>query len=430
MITGLMEKTLHAIYNVGLEHNNDVVTSEFKSYQRDLNGTEQDYIAGKLIGCLVMDEKLVNSMRDCSKLSSLEYTHEWFTSSSIISGMKGHQLGHVHIYVDYSVLSRVVKRKDVSKILKLKDSELYSNEPTVSMTPCDRMLLGFFVDSVKTVEDSVVVPVCYFMKFSAATVKPLRYEKHCVKVVLRLDGGGAVVAHYTDQACCAGKREMLCNQTLYLSRCRPFILKRDNESSRPPWTFETNCTVLPMRNIFFCRCYDFLKAALLDCGVAQVQQTQMSELQPWKIEYCATSFLATMHLGIDDDEIARIKTLFGKHPNLASNKCRGEEDRSAQLTFLNMYEVWLYYSNRALFEEAKVYSETNSITFDDEISFGVCRVCNQGDSPGVIMVCEVPECIEYAHTFCKFSSNTDEVCEQWWCDAHSAAKKRSHEEMM
>jgi hypothetical protein len=131
-----------------------------------------------------------------------------------------------------------------------------------------------------------------------------------------------------------------------------------------------------MRNVFFCRCHDFLENELHECGVSPLRQSQESELQPWNVQYCATAFLATMHLGISDDEIAYIKTGFGKHPMLVKNKLKGEEDRSAQLTFLNMYEKWLFFKYRDLFQEAKVYSETNSIIFDDEISFGVCRICN------------------------------------------------------
>jgi hypothetical protein len=36
-------------------------------------------------------------------------------------------------------------------------------------------------------------------KLSAANVFPLRFEKHCVKVVLDLDVNGVVVAHHTDK---------------------------------------------------------------------------------------------------------------------------------------------------------------------------------------------------------------------------------------
>jgi hypothetical protein len=93
-----------------------------------------------------------------------------------------------------------------------------------------------------------------------------------------------------------------------------------------------------------------------------------------------------------------------------------------------MYEKWLFFKYRDLFEEAKVYSETNSIIFDDEISFGVCRICNQGDSPELIMVCEESACIQYAHTFCVSSATTEVDEEMWWCDEHCVAKKRSHDE--
>jgi hypothetical protein len=82
---------------------------------------------------------------------------------------------------------------------------------------------------------------------------------------------------------------------------------------------------------------------------------------------------------------------------------------------------------RDLFEEAKL---TNSIIFDDEISFGVCRIGNQGDSPELVMVCEESACIEYAHTFC-VSSATIEVDEEiWWCDEHCVAKKCGHDELI
>jgi hypothetical protein len=423
-----LDNLLEKIFEIGL---NDNVVADFKSYQKDLNGTEQDFIAVKLIGCVEMEEAMVCSMRECSKNSTLEYTHEWFTSSYIISGMKGHQLGYVHIYVDYSLIPNVARSKDVTNILKLSNSEMYSDVPTVSMTPCDSMLLRFYVDTVRTLKKVVVIPVCYYLKFSAANVFPLRFEKHTVKVVLDLDDNGAVVAHYTDQACCASKREMFHKQTLLLSRGRTFILKADDkESSMPSWASGDGCVALPMRNVFFYRCRDVLESALCDYGVSPLQQTQVRELQPWKVEYCATAFLATMHLGIGDIEIERIKLKFGEHPKLSRNQLKGEENRSAQLTFLNMYELWLFCNYRDLFEEASVYSKTNSITFHDEISYGVCRICKQGDTPEAIMVCEEPDCIEYAHCFCISSAKTDVGEEMWWCDKHSVAKKRSHDELI
>jgi hypothetical protein len=87
---------------------------------------------------------------------------------------------------------------------------------------------------------------------------------------------------------------------------------------------------LPMRNVFFYLCQDVLESALREYGVSPLQQTQVRELQPWKVEYCATAFLATMHLGIGGIEIAHIKTVFGEHPMLVQNKLKSEEDRSAQ----------------------------------------------------------------------------------------------------
>jgi hypothetical protein len=128
-----LEKLIDEIFEIGL---NDSVVADFKSYQKDLNGTEQDFIDGKLIDCVAMEEAMVNSVRECSNRTRLEYTHEWFTSSYIISGMKGHQLGFVHIYVDYSLITRVAKTKDVTTISKFQNSKMYSDVPTVSMIGC------------------------------------------------------------------------------------------------------------------------------------------------------------------------------------------------------------------------------------------------------------------------------------------------------
>ena len=87
---------------------------------------------------------------------------------------------------------------------------------------------------------------------------------------------------------------------------------------------------------------------------------------------------------------------------------------------MHLYERWLWLTQRDVFEEASKWCIDNSLRVGDFLSAGCCNICDQFDSPGAIMLCEIDECPLAMHCFCNSPVYTiDDMPDKWYCAMHS-----------
>lgn len=397
-------------------------------FQDDTSSKTQEHIMGsaaelstdpkKLFVLSSLDEE---EMRKVAKKGPVpaEGSVQWRDYVAAIETIKS--LGPIpfHFYADLSKMSKKPMRRAsdlVNSVAELNPEAWRIDE----LHPIYRSMLQIVVAYVKQNKACKVVLLPVLTLLFKDSRDAEHNEKHLTKVVIQWNSKlKKVTAEYEDLGYTAHQRVADFNGRVVQGkrRCLSYYDIRDTVIAH-----DTGKTFSKEHRLSH-RLYSAVKGALEAVDVPDMQHTQIETLQGWHRASCAIAIMFDLHFQIPDKYRHAILNNFRYHPDYAGlyteinqNAYRNKvaiEDRTPQRLLMQLYDQWLAKTHPTWWTSAEAYALVNEITSLDHLSYGVCRICNQTDTPELMMLCENKSCPIAKHQSCGDVHVGDD---DWFCE--------------
>lgn len=381
-ITQRQYELLSSIFNERLDEHDTFVFQDYTEFHQDrvvsqILQTEAEYHAH----FDTFTETEVNIARSLStevKESPTIHNQQWFKKVHFVRSMKGEILSRLNVFVDYS--STKIDKK-VQLLSQLSDVNQCVLGVILPLTTLDDWLLRHVIEKVRTLgpDSTLSLPTCCTMMFSNnADRGKLKYESHAGLIIFTCDKNHEVTGSFIDTSFSAESRELYEQSELLVVSNGVVISQAVGTGSAE------DKRVVPRQNFIRVRLVNYL---IEECSKrnASVLHNLRLEIQPWRFECCSLAHLLYLLLRlhtVNEASLMEIIQCFATHPSFRKQKPPRDaplDNRSANLTFLLLFEKWITTHYAAIFTEATTYCEEAATDMEDKIGYTVCRVCDQSD---------------------------------------------------
>lgn len=400
--------------------------TERRRYQSRCTQDEQQHVLAHLCHARPLCDDAVSRIRNiCSDDTRLTLddkrhrrsrraTLEWAQGVDAVSRAEGTLALSVKIYVN----ARRVGKNHIDTFLGWDPERLYAEKLDVR----EAALLKEALDDVRATGLPRTVMVLTFLIYGQTHWPKQEYDGHITKIMLRPDG----TALYEDHAMSTAER--LENEDIrvwehsgqyFVEPCAAGATggKRKIEP-RPDWARPDKAKRISSQNRWQVAVFEALRAHLVALGCDLVHE-QLYSLQSFATPQCAVAMLFDQVVRVPDALRRRVCDIFCGHADCTPprRKARGD-DRSGNDVLMQLFESWLekYHSNA--FELAAEWRKANSLHVGALLSSGVCDICDQFDTPDLLLLCEEDSCPCAMHAFCGDAS----VDAPWRCQWHEKEK--------